>query len=377
MSIASGDGQGLGQPIRVGVELAERRYDVLIGRGIVSLAGGMVPPVARRVAIVTQETVANFVSPASLGISIPYEIFLVKEGEEAKSMRVLEELLRGFAKMGLSRSDLVVALGGGVVTDLAGFAAACYHRGVAYVNVATTLLAQVDAAIGGKTAVNLPEGKNLVGAFWQPRLVICDTATLDTLPESEWASGRGEMAKYAFLGEALGFPALGIGILELSLEEQVARCVELKAAVVVEDEREGGKRALLNYGHTLAHALEAFALSEGIDLRHGEAVGMGLVFAAELAHRLGRIGEDRVEVHRQVVSGFGLRTSLRGLAAGLDPEMLVSYMGRDKKAHHDLSFVLEGPEGLELVRSVPADAVLDCLKGLLEIPAPACGEAGS
>ena len=144
---------------------------------------------------------------------------------------------------------MVVAVGGGIVTDVAGFAAATYHRGTAYVNVATSLLAQVDAAIGGKTGVNLPEGKNLVGAFWQPDAVLCDTETLASLPPREWACGRGEIAKYAFLGDA---PTA-----DQPIEEQVARCAGIKAAVVAEDEREGGRRMILNYGHTLAHALEA------------------------------------------------------------------------------------------------------------------------
>ena len=149
---------------------------------------------------------------------------------------------------GLSRADVVVAVGGGIVTDVAGFAAASYHRGTAYMNVATTLLGQVDAAIGGKTGVNLPEGKNLVGAFWQPNAVLCDTETLSSLPPREWACGHGEIAKYAFLGDA---PQA-----DQPIEEQVARCAGIKAAVVTEDEHEGGRRMVLNYGHTLAHALE-------------------------------------------------------------------------------------------------------------------------
>ena len=164
----------------------------------------------------------------------------------------METLARRFAASGLSRADVVIAVGGGIVTDVAGFAAATYHRGTAYINVATSLLAQVDAAIGGKTGVNLPEGKNLVGAFWQPSAVLCDTETLTTLPPREWACGRGEIAKYAFLGDA---PTA-----DQPIEEQVARCAAIKAAVVSEDEREGGRRMILNYGHTLAHALEGAAL---------------------------------------------------------------------------------------------------------------------
>ena len=190
------------------------------------------------------------------------------------------------------------------MTDVAGFAAATYHRGTAYLNVATSLLAQVDAAIGGKTGVNLPEGKNLVGAFWQPNAVLCDTETLSSLPPREWACGRGEIAKYAFLGDA---PTA-----DQPIEEQVARCAGIKAAVVAEDEREGGRRMILNYGHTLAHALEGAGQADhpDWDLRHGEAVAIGILFAALLAQRLGRIDADRVAEHRAVIGSFDLPTDL-------------------------------------------------------------------
>jgi 5-deoxy-5-amino-3-dehydroquinate synthase len=274
-----------------------------------------------------------------------------------------------------------------VVCDVAGFAAASYHRGIAYVNVATTLLAQVDAAIGGKTGVNLPEGKNLVGAFWQPTAVLCDTATLATLPAREWTSGRGEMAKYAFLGylmnrwsrvHAQRVPVPGgdsNGVVDVPdtaeawcaadapLDKQVAWCATIKAAVVSSDEREGGRRMVLNYGHTLAHALEAAAFGPGPrwDLRHGEAVGIGLVFAALLARRLDRIDDERVAVHRRLVESFGLPTCL---PAGVDPEELVIFMRRDKKAHHDLTFVLDGPAGVEPVAGVQTGDVMGALADL-------------
>jgi len=253
----------------------------------------------------------------------------------------------------------VIAVGGGVVTDLVGFAAASYLRGIAYVNVPTSLLAQVDAAIGGKTGVNLPEGKNLVGAFWQPRAVLCDTGALATLPPREWASGRGEIAKYALIedGGRSGDPD---SFHELPLDEQVTRCVALKADVVAADEREGEARMILNYGHTLAHALEAtaFGAPSGTDLRHGEAVALGLVFAAQLARRLGRIGDDRVELHRRVVSSFDLSPLL---PRDIDPEAVLSFMARDKKARHDLTFVLDGPEGVEVVRGVEVEDVVATL----------------
>jgi len=341
--------------ITVPVELGDRRYDVLVGPGarhrLADVIASTVPD-ARRAAVVSQAGIPVEVDPG-----LPVDRFTVPDGESAKSLPTVEELCRGFARSGLSRADVVVAVGGGVVTDVAGFAAASFHRGTAYVNVATSLLGQVDAAIGGKTGVNLPEGKNLVGAFWQPRAVLCDTDTLASLPPREWASGRGEMAKYAFLGSS-GTP--DTSLLGLGLPEQVARCAGIKAELVAADEREGDRRMLLNYGHTLAHALEASAFGPDGDrrLRHGEAVAVGLVFAALLARRLGRIDDGRVALHRRVVGGFDLSGDL---PAGSDPAELVSFMARDKKAHHDLTFVLDGPEGPEAVRGVAEADVLATL----------------
>jgi 5-deoxy-5-amino-3-dehydroquinate synthase len=341
----------------VPVDPPSGRYEVLVGPGVRHDLAGIIAaavPRARRAAVVTQQSIGVEVDPG-----LPTVRLEVPDGEGAKSLEVVEEVCRGLAGQGIGRSDVMVAVGGGVVTDVAGFAAAIFNRGVAYVNVATSLLAQVDAAVGGKTGVNLPEGKNLVGAFWQPRAVLCDTEVLTTLPKREWASGRGEMAKYALLEPTLcddrgmAPPAL----LELPLDEQVARCVALKAGVVSADEREGGRRALLNYGHTLAHALEAASFGQEADagLRHGEAVAVGLIFAALLARRLGRIDDRAVAHHRRVVSGFDLTGAL---PAGSDPDQLVSFMGRDKKADGDLTFVLDGPVGIETVHGVgPAEVV--------------------
>jgi 5-deoxy-5-amino-3-dehydroquinate synthase len=295
---------------------------------------------------------------------VPADRLIVPDGEGAKSLAVVEELCRGLARARVSRSDVIVAVGGGVVSDLAGFAAASFHRGTAYVNVATSLLGQVDAAVGGKTGVNLPEGKNLVGAFWQPRAVLCDTEVLATLPPREWGSGRGEMAKYAFLGSEPGQDrGPDTSLLDLPLEEQVARCVAIKADVVASDEREGHRRMVLNYGHTLAHALEATAFDPdaGWDLRHGEAVAIGLVFAGQLARRLGRIDDRREALHRKVVDGFDLSPLLPHDA---DPERLVSFMSRDKKAHRDLTFVLDGPDGVEVVHGVDRATVVATLAAM-------------
>jgi 5-deoxy-5-amino-3-dehydroquinate synthase len=270
-------------------------------------------------------------------------------GEQHKTLATIEQLCRAFAGAGLTRADCVVGLGGGMVTDVAGFAAATYHRGIDVVHVPTTLLGMVDAAVGGKTGVNLPEGKNLVGAFWPPAAVLCDTELLATLPEREWRSGHGELAKYHFL--------TGDDLLAMPLEERIGRAVAIKTAVVDRDpEERTGARATLNYGHTLGHALE---VAGRFDLRHGEAVAIGLVFAAELAAGLGRIDAARVEQHRAVVDAYGLDGRL---PAGVAPGQLLALMARDKKATRGLTFVLDGPNGVEMVPGVdPAlvEAALD------------------
>jgi len=334
------------------VDLADRSYPVLVGAGARHEVARFVPPSAKSAVIVTQQSIKDAGWVDGLDPGVPAQVCLIPDGEEAKTLATVEGLARFFATAGLSRADVVVAVGGGIVTDVAGFAAATYHRGTAYLNVATSLLAQVDAAIGGKTGVNLPEGKNLVGAFWQPNAVLCDTETLSTLPPREWACGRGEIAKYAFLGDA---PTA-----DQPIEEQVARCAGIKAAVVAEDEREGGRRMILNYGHTLAHALEAAGQADhpGWDLRHGEAVAIGILFAALLAQRLGRIDADRVAEHRRVIGSFDLPTDL---PSGAEAAELVTFMGRDKKAQQDLTFVLDGPRGVETVHGVALPDVVATL----------------
>ena len=327
--------------ITVRVPLGERAYDVVVGHGVVSELAALLPRSAARAAIVTQAGI-----PVTIDPGVPFEVFEIGHGEEHKSLATIETLSRGFARMGLTRNDVVIGVGGGMVTDVAGFAAASWHRGVPVVHVSTTLVGMVDAAIGGKTGVNIPEGKNLVGAFWQPSGVVCDLDALATLPPREVRCGRGEIAKYHFL--------TGDDLLAMDEVERVARCVQIKADIVGEDEREGGRRALLNYGHTLAHALE---IETDHSLAHGEAVAIGLVYAAHLAHRLGRISAERVQQHYDIVGGaYELGTSL---PAGVSAERLVELMGRDKKVLGDqLTFVLDGPAGVEVVPGVPrADAM--------------------
>lgn len=334
---------------RLIVPLADRSYEVIVGRDVVGETSTLLPSTARRAAVVTQQGIPDSLMPQ---LDLPIETFVIGQGETAKSLSTIETLMRGFATMGLTRNDVVIGVGGGMVTDVAGFAAASWHRGTPVVHVSTSLLGMIDAAIGGKTGVNLPEGKNLVGAFWQPSGVICDLDALDSLPSREMRCGLGEMAKYHFL--------VGDDLLAMELEERIARCIEIKADVVASDEREGGRRALLNYGHTLAHALE---IATDHELAHGEAVAVGLIFAAELAHTMGRIDDERVAEHRRVVAGeydLAMRPP-----PGMDAAALLDLMHRDKKALDGLTFVLDGPNGVEVVVGVDEDPVLETFSRFL------------
>ena len=324
----------------------DRSYDVVVGHGVIDQLDEMLSalvPTPRRVALITQPSIDIEVST-----SLPLHGFEIGIGEQFKTLATVQELCEGFAEAGLTRGDVVVGVGGGMVTDVAGFAAASYHRGISVVHVPTTLLGMIDAAIGGKTGVNLPQGKNLVGAFWQPSGVLCDLDALATLPEREVRCGNGEMAKYHFL--------TGDDLAALDLEARVARCVEIKAEVVASDERESGRRAILNYGHTLAHALE---IASGHDIAHGEAVSIGLIFAARLAQRLGRIDAARVDEHLDVVGDlYGLRTEIPKVGSA---DELLELMFRDKKAIDGLTFVLDGPNGVEPVVGVDAAVVREAL----------------
>ena len=339
--------------ITVPVDLGERSYEVLVGEGARHRLLDVLPFGVQRAVVVTQANIGWDVDPG-----VEHLVVTIEEGEAAKDLGTIEDLCRRFAQYGLTRGDVVIGVGGGMVTDVAGFAAAVYHRGVPVVHVSTTLLGQIDAAIGGKTGVNLPEGKNLVGVFWQPSAVLCDIETLATLPPREYRSGLGEMAKYRFLGAP--------DLLDLPLDERVAACVRIKADVVGSDEREASHtapegrpgRAILNYGHTLAHALE---IATHFDLTHGECVAIGLVFAAELACRLGRIEPARVAEHRATVGTYDLPMTI---PPGIDVDELLPLFARDKKAVKGVTFVLDGPNGVEPVSGVDERHVRDALEAL-------------
>jgi 5-deoxy-5-amino-3-dehydroquinate synthase len=343
--------------MNVTVDLGERSYEVVLADGARHQLAELIrrrAPRARVAVIVTTPSIAA--QPWFELISgIDQHVLTVPDGESAKSLDVLEGLLEEVAQFELSRSDVLVGVGGGALTDLVGFAAATYLRGVALVQVPTSLVGQVDAAIGGKTGVNLRSGKNLVGAFYQPIGVLCDFETIATLPERERLAGLGEVAK-CWLLEG-GFAA---ELTEVTPHDLIVMSVTLKAAIVSADEVEGGRRALLNYGHTLAHALEKVALARDPDeLRHGEAVAIGLAFAVRLAEALGRVDNSEVLRHDEVLEFFGLP---RRIPEHFPTSSLLEAMAHDKKAHHDLTFILAGAEGFETVHDVDPQLVSDVLE---------------
>jgi 5-deoxy-5-amino-3-dehydroquinate synthase len=335
----------------VEVELADRSYDVVIGNGAISSLPMYLPKKAKRAAIITQHGIENQISDIVAAAGLQCEIAYIGRGEEFKSLQTIQQLCESFAQWGITRSDLIIGVGGGMVTDVAGFAAASWHRGTDVIHVSTSLVGMVDAAIGGKTGVNLPAGKNLVGAFWQPKAVICDTAFLSTLPDKELRCGHGEMAKYHFL--------TGDDLVSLELDDRVARCAQIKAEIVASDEREGGRRALLNYGHTLGHAVE---IETNFAFAHGEAVAIGLIFASKLAHALGRIPKERVDYHLHIVGEtYKLQTAIPK-SCSLD--RLMTLMAKDKKAVDGLTFVLDGPRGVETVAGIDPQIVLQTLTAM-------------
>jgi 5-deoxy-5-amino-3-dehydroquinate synthase len=342
--------------MNVTVSLSERSYDVVLRDGarhdLAQLLATRAPR-AQSVVIVTSHALVD--QPwFTMQTGLDQHVLEVPDGEGAKNFGALEDLCEQLAQLQLSRHDVIVGVGGGAITDLAGFAAAVFLRGIDLVQVPTSLVGQVDAAIGGKTGINLRAGKNLVGAFHQPLGVLCDFEVLDTLPERERLSGLGEVAKCWLLeGRSAN------EIATASRADLITMSVELKADIVSSDELEGGRRALLNYGHTLAHALEALALARSVDeMRHGEAVAIGLAFAARLAHRLGRVGEDEVANHDDVLASLGL---VGALGTDFSTSALLDAMSHDKKAHHDLTFVLAGATGFEVVSGVDPSVVVEVL----------------
>jgi 3-dehydroquinate synthase len=343
-------------PITVDVALGARTYDIVIGRDLLSSLGGRVAALrpGARAAIVTDRNVARHwlakteASLAEAGIAASH--IIVEEGEGSKTYAGLTQVSEALIAAKIERNDLVVALGGGVVGDLAGFAAAILRRGVDFVQVPTSLLAQVDSSVGGKTGINSPQGKNLLGAFHQPVLVVADTAVLDTLTPRQFRAGYAEVAKYGVLGDEAFFSWLEASHADIfaggaAREHAIATSCRAKAAIVSRDERETGERALLNLGHTFGHALEA-ATGFSERLFHGEGVAVGMVLAAELSAQLGMIGESDAARVRRHLAEVGLPTHLQDIAGfaqeGLaDADALMALMAQDKKVRRGrLTFIL-------------------------------------
>lgn len=332
----------------ISVALAGRAYDVVIAEGLVGRLGEAAGPClrsyagGRAVPVVTDTNTdrlyRNAVTTALAAAGFTAAWFVVEPGEDAKSWAVLEQLTDWLLALGVTRSDNVIALGGGVVGDLVGFACAITKRGCGFVQVPTTLLAQVDSSVGGKTAINTAAGKNLIGAFHQPSLVLIDPLVLDTLPEREMRAGYAEVIKYGLLGDAEFFSWLeanGHAVLQrdpAALEHAIATSIAMKAQIVAEDERETqDRRALLNLGHTFGHALEA---ETGFSdrLLHGEAVALGMVLAARYSARRGDLSASDAERAARAIAGTGLPANLAALGLACDGAALVDHMRHDKKA---------------------------------------------
>ena len=358
----------------VRVTLAERSYDIHIGPDLLAKAGALLSPLAKGpVPVVTDETVAKL-HLATLVSSLKTagldaRPITVAPGEATKGFGGLERLTSALLATGVDRGGLVVALGGGVVGDLTGFAAGVLKRGIDFAQIPTTLLAQVDSSVGGKTAINTQEGKNLVGLFHQPRIVIADTAVLATLPRREMLAGYAEVAKYGALGDSAFFEWLEAnGTLALSGEpaaivNAVAHSCRMKADIVARDERETGDRALLNFGHTFGHALEA-ATGYSNRLLHGEGVAIGMVLAFRLSVKLGLASGQDADRFARHLKTVGLPTAIADIAGALPtPDTLLAHMAHDKKVKDGkLTFILARGIGKAFVtRDVPIEAVRDVL----------------
>jgi 3-dehydroquinate synthase len=330
------------EPVTVNVPLGERAYDIVIGRGALSSLGKRLAVLRPhvRAAVVTDSTVAKlYLDMAEAALSeagIGSVRVVVPAGEKSKSFRVFERVCESIIAERIERGDVVVALGGGVVGDLAGFAAAVVRRGLDVVQVPTTLLAQVDSSVGGKTGINSQHGKNLIGSFHQPILVIADTALLDTLPQREFRAGYAEVVKYGLLGDAAFFSWLEANWRDVfaggpAREHAIAVSCRAKAGTVARDERESGERALLNLGHTFGHALEA-ATGFSDQLLHGEAVAIGMVLAFEFSARGGLLSASDAERVARHIGAVGLPDRLSAITAELPgAERLLELMAQDKK----------------------------------------------
>ena len=365
------------ETVHVGLE--GRAYDVVIGPDLLAQAGALIAPLLRRkrVVVVSDETVAaHHLDSLRAGLDaadINVEALALPPGEATKCWAELTRTVDWLMDQKVERNDIVIAFGGGVIGDLVGFAAAILRRGVRFVQIPTSLLAQVDSSVGGKTGINVSQGKNLVGAFHQPSLVLADTAVLGTLQARDFLAGYGEVVKYGLLGDAAFFdwlevnaPAMAAGDMALRVEA-VRRSVQMKADIVLRDEKEHGDRALLNLGHTFCHALEA-ATGYSDRLLHGEGVAIGCAMAFELSARLGLCAQEDPSRVRAHLRAMGMKTDLRDIDGDLpDAAYLLDLMGQDKKViDGKLRFILARSIGDAFVTAdVPKDAVLQLLDDAL------------
>ena len=355
-------------PITLQVELGDRSYPILIGQSLLSdgsLLGRHV--IGKRVAVVTNTTVGPLYLEKLLDILAAADkqvtTIVLPDGEEEKNWSSLMQVFDALLADKCDRKTTLIALGGGVIGDLTGFAAATYMRGVPFIQVPTTLLAQVDSSVGGKTGINHPLGKNMIGAFYQPQAVIADTATLATLPQRELSAGLAEVIKHGAIIDAPFFDWIEANIGKLvardpaALAYAIRRSCEIKADVVRQDEREGGLRAILNFGHTFGHAIEA-GLGYG-EWLHGEAVGCGMVMAADLSYRLGFIDEATKLRMTALVQAAGLPV----VAPDLGSERWLELMQVDKKNEGgQIKFILLKPLGTPVIMPVPQETLLATLK---------------
>ncbi len=364
----------------VKVELGARAYEIRIGRGLLAQAGSMIAELraGARVAIVTDRNVGGL-HGAALARSledagIGHVTITLDPGEATKSMPVFASLVDRLLSEKLERNDLVIAFGGGVIGDLAGFAAAVTRRGMDFVQIPTSLLAQVDSSVGGKTGINAPQGKNLIGAFHQPVLVIADTALLETLSPREFRAGYAEVVKYGLIDRPEFFHWLEANREEIfafgpALEEAVAISCRAKAEVVAADETETGARALLNLGHTFGHALEAATHYDSTRLVHGEGVAIGMVLAHEFSNRLNLCDADTVQTVRTHLAKAGLPVALSQVPGGLPPATdLLGFITQDKKVKRGkLTFILTKGLGKSYIADdVPPAEVTAFLSGKLD-----------
>jgi 3-dehydroquinate synthase len=340
------------EPAVVGVALGARAYDIIIGRGLLDSLGERIKSLrpGARTAIITDETIAKIHLSAAEGALKSADVqsarIVVPAGEGSKNYATFETVCEAIVAARIERNDLIIAFGGGVIGDLTGFAAACVRRGLDFVQVPTTLLAQVDSSVGGKTGINSHNGKNLVGAFHQPVMVIADTALLDTLPKRDFRAGYAEVAKYGLLGDTAFFTWLEKNWQEVfsggpAREHAIAVCCRGKAGIVARDERETGDRALLNLGHTFGHALEA-GCGFSTRLLHGEAVALGIALAFDFSAQKGLIAAPEAARAKAHLAAVGLPTHLKDVPGGAPTvDVLMDLIAHDKKVRRGtLTFIL-------------------------------------